>query len=62
MNLLYTAVTRAKKRVILVGQKKALYMAVRKRGRGRRNTLLGERIALYYRARTGGTEELKNAG
>ena len=49
-NLLYTAVTRAKKRVLLVGQKKALYMAIQKSGVGRRNTILAERMQLYHRA------------
>lgn len=52
MNLFYTAITRAKLRVILVGHKKALYMAIGKRTNGRRNTLLGERITLYHCART----------
>ncbi len=64
-NLLYTAITRAKRRVLLVGQKKALFMAVRKSGKGRRNTLLGERITLYYRARANeaaSEQKLKNAG
>ena len=49
-NLLYTAVTRAKKRVLLVGQKKALYMAIQTSGVGRRNTILAERMQLYHRA------------
>jgi len=47
-NLLYTAVTRAKRRVLLVGQKKALYMAVGKTRKGKRNTLLAERMRLYH--------------
>ncbi len=49
-NLLYTAVTRAKRRVLLVGQKKALFMAIAKSRAGKRNTLLGERIRLYHQA------------
>ena len=48
-NLLYTAVTRAKRRVVLVGQKKALYMAIHASRQGKRNTLLGERMRLYQR-------------
>ena len=65
-NLLYTAITRAKRRVVLVGMKKAICMAVGKCGTGKRNTLLGERIRLYYQAlslRDSQTsrEELKNA-
>ena len=51
-NLFYTGITRAKQRVILVGHKKALYMAIRKSRNGKRNTLLGERITLYHCART----------
>lgn len=47
-NLLYTAVTRAKGRVILVGQKKALFIAVSKTRKGKRNTLLAERMRLYH--------------
>lgn len=49
-NLFYTAITRAKKRVILVGQKAALFMATHCNDVTRRNTLLGERIRLYYSA------------
>lgn len=43
-NLIYTAITRAKKKVILVGQKQALYMAIHRNDIDKRNTLLGERI------------------
>lgn len=43
-NLIYTAITRARKKVILVGQKQALYMAIHKNDIDKRNTLLGERI------------------
>lgn len=49
-NLLYTAVTRAKKKVILVGQKPALFMAIHCNDITKRNTLLGERTCLYYQA------------
>ena len=59
-NLFYTAITRAKCRVALIGQKKALYMAVRKDSTGKRNTLLGERIRLYHQALSR-RNELKNA-
>lgn len=48
-NLLYTAVTRAKGRVLLVGQKKALFMAISKTRKGKRNTLLAERMRLYHK-------------
>jgi exodeoxyribonuclease V alpha subunit len=67
-NLIYTAITRAKRRVLLVGEKRALYMAIHKSGKGKRNTLLGQRIRLYYSAMTRGSgrsperEELKQVG
>lgn len=70
-NLLYTGITRAKKKVILVGQKGLLYMAVGRNGNVKRNTLLGERVGLYYKAyaKSAGDavpqfveEKLKNAG
>lgn len=51
-NLLYTAVTRAKGRVLLVGQKKALFTAIAKTRKGKRNTLLAERMRLYHRKLT----------
>lgn len=44
-NLLYTAVTRAKKKVLLVGEKKALYTAIHKNDIDSRNTKLAARIA-----------------
>jgi exodeoxyribonuclease V alpha subunit len=43
-NLLYTAVTRAKRIVVLVGSKRALAKAVRTKGAGRRYTALTERL------------------
>lgn len=43
-NLLYTAVTRGKKRVILIGQKKAVYMAVQNNREAKRLTKLTERL------------------
>ena len=43
-NLLYTAVTRGKKLVVLVGTKKALGMAVRRQDTGRRYTALRKRL------------------
>ena len=41
-NLLYTGITRGKKMVVLVGQKKAIGMAVKGRIEGRRWSKLGE--------------------
>jgi exodeoxyribonuclease V alpha subunit len=43
-NLLYTAVTRAKRIVVLVGSKRALAKAVRSQGAGRRYTALTQRL------------------
>ena len=43
-NLLYTAVTRAKKKVILVGTKAALQRAVRATDKSKRYTLLAQRL------------------
>jgi exodeoxyribonuclease V alpha subunit len=45
-NLLYTAVTRAKRVVVLVGSRRALWKAVRTVGAGRRYTALASRLAL----------------
>lgn len=44
-NLLYTAVTRAKQLVVLVGTKKAIAMAVRNNKIARRNTRLAKRLS-----------------
>jgi exodeoxyribonuclease V alpha subunit len=43
-NLLYTAVTRAKKLVVLVGSRRAIQQAVRTPSTGRRYTALAHRI------------------
>jgi exodeoxyribonuclease V alpha subunit len=43
-NLLYTAVTRAKKLVVLVGSKKAIGQAIHTAGAGRRHTTLDYRL------------------
>ncbi|MFG1694542.1 ATP-dependent RecD-like DNA helicase [Nonomuraea sp. NPDC049309] len=44
-NLLYTAITRAKKLVVIVGSRRALAQAVRTKGAGRRHTGLTHRLA-----------------
>lgn len=46
-NLVYTGITRAKHRVILIGQIGMLCMAIHRNETGNRNTALGERIANY---------------
>jgi exodeoxyribonuclease V alpha subunit len=43
-NLLYTGVTRAKKLVVLAGSRRALAVAVRSKGSGRRHTALSHRL------------------
>ena len=43
-NLLYTAVTRAKRKVLIVGTERALERAVQNVRTSQRNTLLAERI------------------
>jgi len=45
-NLLYTAVTRGKKLVVIVGARKALAIAVRNNKTGQRFTLLGQRLRM----------------
>jgi exodeoxyribonuclease V alpha subunit len=44
-NLIYTAITRAKDKVIIVGQKEAFFGAIHKADVAKRNTVLGELIA-----------------
>ena len=47
-NMLYTAVTRAKAKVILIGQRQAVYIAIHKCDVGQSNTVLADRIVAYY--------------
>lgn len=44
-NLVYTGVTRGKRLVVLVGESKALQMAVKNNSTGKRNTWLAQRLA-----------------
>lgn len=46
-NLIYTAITRAKKKVILIGEKRALMAGIHKNDSTKRNTQLAERIKMY---------------
>ena len=46
-NLLYTAITRAKRLCILIGQPRALEVAVRNNRVTLRNTALAERLAMF---------------
>ena len=47
-NILYTAVTRAKSKVYLVGDWNAVCQAIHTDDSGKRNTVLAERICSYY--------------
>lgn len=51
-NLLYTAISRAKQKVILIGQRQAVYMAIHKSDVDKRNTVLADRIVAYYNRET----------
>lgn len=51
--ILYTAVTRAKCKLILIGEKSALYRAIHTDDNGYRNTKLADRIQQEYRLRCG---------
>ena len=44
-NLLYTAITRGRKLVVVVGSRRALAMAVRNGRSGERNSMLGIRLS-----------------
>jgi exodeoxyribonuclease V alpha subunit len=44
-NLIYTAITRAKEKVVIVGQREAFFKAIHKVDVSLRNTRLGELIA-----------------
>jgi exodeoxyribonuclease V alpha subunit len=45
-NLLYTAVTRAKKALVLIGEQKAISYAIRNQKQLERNTQLAERLGM----------------
>jgi exodeoxyribonuclease V alpha subunit len=47
-NLLYTAISRAKEKVVLVSQPQAIYTAIHKCDVDRRYTVLADRIRAYY--------------
>lgn len=47
-NLLYTAISRAKQKVVLIGQRQAVYMAIHRTDVDKRNTVLADRIVAYY--------------
>ena len=46
-NLVYTGVTRGKKLVVMIGQKKALAIAVKTQNQGKRWNKLGERLQVF---------------
>ena len=47
-NLLYTAISRAKSKVILIGHRLAVLTAIHKNDVDKRNTVLADRIVAYY--------------
>lgn len=47
-NLLYTAVSRAKVKVIIIGHRQAVFTAIHKCDVDKRNTVLADRIVAYY--------------
>ncbi len=47
-NLLYTAISRAKSKVILIGQRQAVFTAIHRSDVDKRNTVLADRISAYY--------------
>ena len=47
-NILYTAITRAKVKLIIIGQKRAIERAVHNTANEKRNTRLGERLVRRY--------------
>ena len=49
-DILYTAITRAKEQVVIVGSKKAIYMAIHNTDSDKRNTRLGERVVREFYA------------
>ena len=44
-NLIYTAITRAKEKVVIVGQREAFFRAIHRVDVAERNTMLGQLIA-----------------
>ncbi len=53
-NLLYTAISRAKSKVILIGQRQAVFTAIHRADVDKRNTVLADRITAYYSRETQG--------
>ena len=61
-NLLYTAITRAKKKVIIIGELSAVERAIMNDAIQKRNTLFGDRINMWYDGKGKTLRELfKNA-
>ena len=51
-NLLYTAISRAKAKVILIGHRQAVFTAIHKNDVDKRNTVLADRITVYFERET----------
>ncbi len=56
-NILYTGITRAKEKLYLIGEWRAVCQAIHNDDSGMRKTILGERIVFYYEKYRGETEE-----
>ena len=52
-NIFYTAVTRAKQKVIIVGSQNAIRQAIRSNDTEKRNTVLGERVKAEFQKMCG---------
>lgn len=60
-NLLYTAITRAKRKVFVIGQFRALHAATQNAVREVRNTLLAERLRVRCEHERRGEQEVQNS-
>ena len=59
-NLLYTSVTRAKKKLIIVGERNAVFIAVMSNDTVKRNTRLAERLIIHGYAETAHLTAIKS--
>ena len=50
-NILYTGITRGKKKVILVGEPEAITYAINKSNIDKRNTFLGKRLEMLFESK-----------
>ena len=55
-NIFYTAITRAKAKVIIVGERNAIYQAIHTDDSGKRNTALSEKMLGFYKEYNKGSQ------